>query len=251
MRRGSISIYLSLTMLVLTALLAAVFYSVRAQAGRMQLANSVDQALFSTFAQYDRDLLENFDVFFIDGSCGTDSLCPLMLSDRIEDAMSYILHPKKGRIAGGGNLLSLSVTDSYLTGYTLATDVNGQIFASYVVHHAKVFGSTAPMGTHHAETVGIVNENAEVVFFLECRDFIQNAQSTGHTKHAFGDEQYATALPIGLCTGFGQHFFAVHNVVVFEFDAGADMEAHTVEQASVSFRVVNDDIVTGNERVDG
>ena len=65
MRRGSISIYLSLTMLVLTALLAAVFYSVRAQAGRMQLANSVDQALFSTFAQYDRDLLENFDVFFI------------------------------------------------------------------------------------------------------------------------------------------------------------------------------------------
>jgi hypothetical protein len=53
MRRGSISIYLSLTMLVMTALLAAVFYSVRAQAGRMQLANSVDQALFSTFAQYE------------------------------------------------------------------------------------------------------------------------------------------------------------------------------------------------------
>lgn len=137
MRRGSISIYLSLTMLVLTALLAAVFYSVKAQAGRMQLANSVDQALFSTFAQYDRDLLENFDVFFIDGSCGTDSLRPLVLSDRIEDAMSYILHPKKGRIAGGGNLLALSERESYLTGYTLATDVNGQIFASSAVEYMK------------------------------------------------------------------------------------------------------------------
>ena len=137
MRRGSISIYLSLTMLVLTALLAAVFHSVRAQAGRMQLANSVDQALFSTFAQYDRDLLENFDVFFIDGSCGTDSLCPLVLSDRIEDAMSYILHPKKGRIAGGGNLLSLSRTESYLTGYTLATDVDGLIFASSAIEYMK------------------------------------------------------------------------------------------------------------------
>lgn len=124
-------------MLVLTALLAAVFYSVRAQAGRMQLANSVDQALFSTFAQYDRDLLENFDVFFIDGSCGTDSLCPLMLSDRIEDAMSYILHPKKGRIAGGGNLLALSRKESYLSGYTLATDVNGQIFASSAIEYMK------------------------------------------------------------------------------------------------------------------
>ena len=124
-------------MLVLTALLAAVFYSVRAQAGRMQLANSVDQALFSTFAQYDRDLLENFDVFFIDGSCGTDSLCPLVLSDRIEDAMSYVLHPKKGRIAGGGSLLALSQRESYLTGYTLATDVNGMIFASSAIEYMK------------------------------------------------------------------------------------------------------------------
>lgn len=137
MRRGSISIYLSLTMLVMTALLAAVFYSVRAQAGRMQLANSVDQALFSTFAQYDRDLLENFDVFFIDGSCGTDSLRPLVLSDRITDSMQYILHPTRGTLTLGKNLLHLSLGESCLTGYTLATDVNGQIFVSSAIEYMK------------------------------------------------------------------------------------------------------------------
>ena len=143
-------------MLVLTALLAAVFYSVKAQAGRMQLANSVDQALFSTFAQYDRDLLENFDVFFIDGSCGTDSLCPLALSDRIEDAMSYILHPKKGRIIGGGNLLSLSQRESYLTGYTLATDVHGQIFASSAIEYMKE--TIGAQGI--SQLLGLVPQNA-------------------------------------------------------------------------------------------
>ena len=175
MRRGSISIYLSLTMLVLTALLAAVFYSVRAQAGRMQLANSVDQALFSTFAQYDRDLLENFDVFFIDGSCGTDSLCPLMLSDRIEDAMSYILHPKKGRIAGGGNLLALSRKESYLTGYTLATDVNGQIFASSAIEYMKE--TIGAQGI--SQLLGRVPQNAAVARSQEVQGQDLESQAAG------------------------------------------------------------------------
>ena len=162
-------------MLVLTALLAAVFYSVRAQAGRMQLANSVDQALFSTFAQYDRDLLENFDVFFIDGSCGTDSLCPLMLSDRIEDAMSYILHPKKGRIAGGGNLLALSRKESYLTGYTLATDVNGQIFASSAIEYMKE--TIGAQGI--SQLLGRVPQNAAVARSQEVQGQDLESQAAG------------------------------------------------------------------------
>ena len=188
MRRGSISIYLSLVMLVMTALLAAVFYSVRAQAGRMQLANSVDQAMFSTFAQYDRDLLENFDVFFIDGSCGTDRLCPLALSDRIEDAMQYILHPKKGRIAGGGNLLSLSQTDSCLSGYTLATDVNGQIFASSAIEYMKE--TIGAQGI--SELLDRVPQNAAYTRSQEARGTDLEGQTVG-TSYAEIEEEAAAA----------------------------------------------------------
>ncbi len=137
MRRGSITIYLSLIMTVMIALLSAVFYSVRVQAGRMQLANSVDQALYSTFAQYDRDLLRTYDVFFIDGSCGTGELRPLVLTDRITDAMRYILQPTRGLILGGKSLLSLSPGEGNIAGYTLATDVTGQIFASAAIGYMK------------------------------------------------------------------------------------------------------------------
>ena len=63
--RGSITVYAALMMCALVPLFFAAILSVKVKAGRMQAANSVDQSLFSLMAHYDRQLVRDFDLFFM------------------------------------------------------------------------------------------------------------------------------------------------------------------------------------------
>lgn len=135
---GSVTIYLSLVMVLIVSLFFALIVSVRVQAGRAQTANSVDQAMFSFFARYDRQLMEEYDVFFVDGSFGGTGLNIGACRDELEDSMSYILEPNKGRtVLAGRNLLDLEIEDAQVSGYTLATDVAGEVFASQAIAFMK------------------------------------------------------------------------------------------------------------------
>ena len=48
--------------------------SVRMASARTQILNSMDIGLYSVFGQYDRKLLEEYDLFALDGSMGGGSL---------------------------------------------------------------------------------------------------------------------------------------------------------------------------------
>ncbi len=137
MRRGSITIYLSLTLFVMIALITGSITSVKVQAGRMETANSTDQALYSLFARYDRDLYEEFGLFFLSAQNGS-GMDMEMVCEAVTDAMTYILEPNRGReLLGGKNLLDLEVTEHAVTGYVLATDEDGDIFAEQAVDYMK------------------------------------------------------------------------------------------------------------------
>ena len=73
-KKASITIYLSLMLMLIVSVISASVLSVKVQAGRSRVANSVDQAMFSLFAQYDRDLFSKYDVFFIDGAAGSGDM---------------------------------------------------------------------------------------------------------------------------------------------------------------------------------
>ena len=124
-------------LLVMISVLSASFVSVRVAAGRMQCANASDQAMFTMFAQYDRDLFDRFDVFFIDGSCGGSGLHADKLRERYRKAADYVLHPNQGMPFTGNNLLKLETEECSINGYTLATDVNGSVFASQAADFMK------------------------------------------------------------------------------------------------------------------
>ncbi|MCI1727021.1 MAG: DUF5702 domain-containing protein [Lachnospiraceae bacterium] len=134
-RKGSITIYLSLMLTVMISLICTSILSVKVSACRMQLANAADQAMFSLFAQYDRDLLDRYDVFFVDGSCGSSQLSLGKCYDRLTDSMSYLLSPDKGNLSGGKNLFSLKEAGGSITGYTLATDCAGAAFAAQAIDY--------------------------------------------------------------------------------------------------------------------
>lgn len=135
---GSITIYLSLMLTLMISLISASVLSVKVQAGRMQLANSVDQAMFSLFAQYDRDVLEKYDVFFLHAGTDSGTLNLEGCLNRLTDDMGCILKPDKGlAFMGAKNLLALSEEPGVLTGYTLATDLDGAPFAAQAVGYMR------------------------------------------------------------------------------------------------------------------
>ena len=172
-------------LLVMISVLFASFVSVRVAAGRMQCANASDQAMFSMFARYDRDMFDRFDVFFIDGSCGGSGLHADKLRERYRKAADCILHPNQGMAAFlGNNLLRLNTEDCSINGYTLATDVNGSVFASQAVDFMK-------------ETLGI-----QGVSLLLMRTQDQAAKTSGQeaagesVKEAGADTDYADVKAI-------------------------------------------------------
>ena len=98
-REGSITVYLCLMMVLMLSLLSAAFYSVKAEAGRARCAVAMDLALFSCLARYDRDLFEEFDVFFVDGGCETAAFRPDKIGSRFEEDFSAkFMKAKKNNI---------------------------------------------------------------------------------------------------------------------------------------------------------
>lgn len=130
MRKGSITVYLSLILLLLMSLITAGLYSARQAAGRVVLASGTEQALFSVFAQYDRDLLDMYGLLFLDGGYGGSRLLPGHLLHEVEEEASYILHPAKGLLSFGRDLVGARLQDEedQITGYVLATDDRGRAF---------------------------------------------------------------------------------------------------------------------------
>ena len=121
MRKGSITLYLSLILLVMLSLLSAAFYSARSAASRAVIASGMEQGLYSLFSQYDKILYEDYGLMFLDGGYGGSSLSLASLLEETEDYMRYIVNPSKNRLFGG-SLLNITIDGGSVKGYSLATD---------------------------------------------------------------------------------------------------------------------------------
>ncbi len=106
------------------------------------------------------------------------------------------------------------------------------------------------MRAQQAEAVGVVDQDAELVFLLQCGDLVQDAERAGHAEHALGDQQHAAAVLLRHLAGMGEHFLAVGDVVVAVLELLADVQADAVQQAGVAFGVIDDDVVARGQRVD-
>ena len=127
----------------------------------------------------------------------------------------------------------------------------GPYIKIYAVHAAEMLGSTAPVFSHHAETVGIVYHDAEIVFLLQFHNLVENAECAGHAVYAFSDKKHSAAC---LFTDFQSPLYgllAFFYIVMRIHHALALVQAAAVDKARMGFRVVDNHIVTRAKRVDG
>ena len=135
-RNGEISIYLSLVFTLIISLLLTVVSAARGAALQVVYECAVESALFSVFGEYNKELLDRYDVFFIDLSYLSNSPDPKNLEIRLNNYFDENFHPENGTsFLFYSDLLDVTDTNVSLTEYELATDRFGEPFANQVVEY--------------------------------------------------------------------------------------------------------------------
>ena len=127
-KKGSITVFLALILSLLLSLVATSIQSVQAAAARTQILNSMDIGLYSLFGQYDRFLLKNYDLFFLDGTQGGTEFNLSAVYDNLESYMKPVLRQ---------NSQKLTLKQCGFSGYRLATDEDGEVFYQQAVTYMK------------------------------------------------------------------------------------------------------------------
>lgn len=127
-KKGSVTVFLALILSLMLSLVCTSVESVRMAAARTQILGGLDIGLYSLFGQYDKTLLEEYDLFLLDGSCGGGELKMAHMYDNMESYMKPILKQ---------NSQQLSIVQGGFTGYRLATDEEGEAFYHQVVRYMK------------------------------------------------------------------------------------------------------------------
>lgn len=116
--RGEITAFLSLIFVLLVSFILALVESSVIQTSKNQKRMDVDRALYSVFGEYQKDLLEDYDIFAFDMSYGSGQFEEKLLLDRI---------------AYYGSLgMEQEITD-----LQLLTDNGGQAFREQVLAHME------------------------------------------------------------------------------------------------------------------
>lgn len=137
-KKGSITVGLCLVLSLMLSLIAVSIRSVRTAGARVQIAAGMEQGLYSVFAQYNRTLLEKYDVFFVDSSYGTGGFHPEQMYRTLENVMEKVLHPERDRtLPVRADLWHLNLDGGAITGYALATDGRGAFFRQQAVEYMK------------------------------------------------------------------------------------------------------------------
>ena len=89
MKKGYLTVYLSLSLGIILSLILALTEWARVNAMRMQVECVADTAASSVLAEYHRQLLEQYELFFIDTSYGTDTAAYANTEAHLRDYMEH------------------------------------------------------------------------------------------------------------------------------------------------------------------
>lgn len=137
-KKGSVTVYLALTLSVMLSLFFTLIEGARISAIRMQTECAMDISLYSVFAEYNRELLEQYDLFFIDTSYGSGNCAIGNTAEHLKRYMCDNVEQDLG-IADYAvrDLLGMKVENVQINQFTLATDDQGEVFKRQAVSYIK------------------------------------------------------------------------------------------------------------------
>lgn len=141
--KGTITVFLSLTCILFLALICSVVESARIQGARAQTANITGMGNFSVLGEFEKELLDQYEIFSLDGSYGSGSFQISEVNERMEEFLSYNVNPKEGIFSVWCfDPWNLELEDSEIQEYALLTDDNGEAFYQQAVAFMRTNLST-------------------------------------------------------------------------------------------------------------
>ena len=136
--KGTITVFLSLILMMVLSLIAAVIESAAYSAARMKTEMAMDMGLDSLLAEYSRELLDRYDLYFIDTSYGSGSPSVSDTGEHLRTYMEYNLDPARGRlIFGSVDFTGLKLDEVNITDVSYASDNVGRVFKRQAIQAVK------------------------------------------------------------------------------------------------------------------
>lgn len=136
MKKGSVTIYMSLILVVLLMLLLTVIEGARSRAVSLRADCALDLSIYSVFAEYNRQLYKEYGLLFIDTSYGESTASP----ERVNRHFCYYMEQNLDKNRDGLRLFDFTkclVEQTKITGCAYATDENGAVFERQAVAYMK------------------------------------------------------------------------------------------------------------------
>lgn len=135
---GTITVFLTLSLLCIVSLISTILLSAKERSLRMRTEMAMDMGMQSIFAEYNRALLDKYDLYFIDSSYGQSNGNSYYTAKHLKDYMQYNLKTAKGQpLSGCRDLFALDVFDVDINMESLATDSNAEVYKRQAIHAIK------------------------------------------------------------------------------------------------------------------
>lgn len=139
MKPGYLTVYLSLTLAIMMSLIFAIIEGARYSAMRLQVETVTDMGLDSVFSEFNRELLNQYDLFFIDTSYGAAKGSVANTGDHLQDYMSYNFDPKKEEALTFfyKDFMDVNIMNVDIQEAAFATDDQGLVFKRQAIDYMK------------------------------------------------------------------------------------------------------------------
>lgn len=172
MSKGSLTVYLSLSLSLILAFVLTVLEGARMSVVRMEAECVADIGMNSVLAEFHRELLEQYDLLFVDMSYGSASCKPENPAEHLRQYMENNFVSSESRIGSVKNWLSLSVDKSVIKEMSIASDDEGNVMKRQAVAYmqensmegiiAKTIGQAEELHTWGLETRDIAGERESI-----------------------------------------------------------------------------------------
>lgn len=125
MMKGYLTLYLSLTLTALLGFILLLIGGVLRNQNRLQFECAADISMHSVLAEYNRELLMQYDLFFVDASYGNNWPGQQAVEDHLKWYLTQNLEEPE------------TITDLSINSYTAASDGQGNVVKKQIVYYAR------------------------------------------------------------------------------------------------------------------
>ena len=167
MRKGYITVFLTLSLTLILSLVFTVIEGARISAIRMKFECVADICMNSILAEYHRELLEQYDLLFVDMSYGGSRAHIGNTEAHLKNYIQRNLQPEIGRGYGGvRDFLAMEAGKTDIVRYSIASDEQGRVLKRQITDYMADYPLGAildqiNLGVSQVEQYGLETKDPE------------------------------------------------------------------------------------------